>query len=148
MRASVIILLVSILLSLSSPAQPFYCVLKTKGGGHLIAPTLVNKGAIVSNAALSQYLVQTHDPATILVLETRNLDYRKAYSLDFKFNSGGYVQFFRVNFTKSIGIVVTASSEFERFNSRYEFLEAKADPSIISVAHRNGWTTEIACMPN
>ena len=129
-------------------AQSFYCVLKTKAEGHLIAPTLVTKGAALSNGALSQYLVQTYGPATILGLETHRLDYKKAYSLDFKADLRGAVQFFRVNFTKSTGLVVTVASESDRLDTRYEFIEAKSNPSTISIAHRNGWTTEIACMPN
>lgn len=148
MKTPITILLFCLLLSLNSLAQSFYCVLKTKAHGHLIAPTLVSKGAVVSNGALSQYLVQTHSPATILGLETQRLDYKKAYSLDFKADLRGYVQFFRVNFTKSIGLVVTVPTESDRLDTRYEFIEAKSSPSTISITHRNGWTTEIACMPN
>jgi hypothetical protein len=148
MKTPITILLFSLLLSLSSQAQSFYCVLKTKAEGHLIAPTLVTKGSAVSNGALSQYLVQTHSPATILGLEARRLDYKKAYSLDFKAELAGYVQAFRVNFTKSTGLVVTVTSESGRVDTRYEFFEAKSSPSTISIVHRNGWTTEIACMPN
>ncbi|OYZ24606.1 MAG: hypothetical protein B7Y39_00040 [Bdellovibrio sp. 28-41-41] len=148
MKTPVTILLFCLQLSLSSLAQSFYCVLKTKAQGHLIAPTLVSKGAVISNGALSQYLVQTHSPATILGLEANRLDYKKAYSLDFKSDLRGYVQFFRVNFTKSTGLVVTTPSEGDRFENRYEFIEAKSNPSTISISHRNGWTTEIACMPN
>lgn len=148
MKTPITILLLSFIVSLSSLGQSFYCVLKTKADGHLIAPTLVSKGPVVSNGALSQYLVQTHSPATILGLESRRLDYKKAYSLDFRSDSGSYVQFFRVNFTKSIGLVVTVTSESNRLDTRYEFIEEKSNPSTISITHRNGWTTEIGCMPN
>tara|TARA_B110001454_G_scaffold219198_1_gene251514 strand:+ start:83025 stop:83471 length:447 start_codon:yes stop_codon:yes gene_type:complete len=148
MKALTIIFLFSFAFSVFAQAQSYYCVLKTKAAGQILAPTLVSRGSSVSNGALSQYLIQTHSPGTLIGLEAQRLDFRKPYLLDFKANLRGQVQVFRIGFTKSLGLVVTAVPDSDRFETRYEFIEAKSNPSTISISHRNGWSTEIACLPN
>ncbi len=140
-------LLLILVLSLGSQAQTFYCVLKTKADRQQLAPTLVHPRPI-SDGILTHYLVQSYGLATILGFEADHLDSKKPYRLDLAASQGGRTEYIRLSLTKGHGLAVTISDEYTGQRSKYEFIEDKSSPSTISVTHRNGWTTEIGCLPN
>lgn len=140
-------LLLILLLSLGSQAQSFYCVLKTKADRQQLAPTLVQSRPL-ADGILTHYLVQPHGQATILGVESSRLDLNKPYTLDFKAVQGGRVEYIRLRFTRGNGLVTVVSDEYTGQRIKYEFIEAKATPTSISITHRNGWSTEVGCLPN
>ena len=140
-------LLLILLLSFGSQAQTFYCVLKTKADRQQLAPTLVQPRPI-SDGILTQYLVQTHNLATILGFEADRIDTKKPYRLDLVASQGGRTEYIRLSLTKGHGLAVIISDEYAGQRAKYEFIEAKSSPATISVTHRNGWSTEIGCLPN
>lgn len=140
-------LLLILLLSLASQAQTFFCVLKTKADRQQLAPTLVQPRPR-SDGILTQYLVQSYSLTTILGFEIDRLDTKRAYRLDLVATQAGRTEYIRLSLTKGHGLAVTISDEYVGHSSKYEFIEAKSSPAIISVTHRNGWSTEIGCLPN
>lgn len=143
MKALILILAFSI----GSQAQSVFCALKTKADGHTVAPSLIQT-RLVSDGILTQYLEQFYSSTTILGFNTDRLDSRNPYVLNFRAQLGPKTQTFKIQFTKSFGLVVKATDEVTGFAVKYEFLEAKSNPTTLSIAHKNGWNSEISCMPN
>ena len=143
-------LILVLLLAVASQAVPYLCVLKTKSGSARLAPVLADP-KVRLHGVLEHYVVQDMDksnPMTVIGLDTRKLDYRKPYSIDFVAQAGARSTQFKVTFLKNTGLVVQVYSEAtEKFFS-YEFIEASSSAPSVSIQHKNGANSSISCLPN
>lgn len=143
-------LILLLFVAVASHAVPYLCVLKSKSGSTLIAPTLANPKTRL-DGVLDNYLVQTMDrynPMTIIGLDTQKLDYRKPYSLDFVAQAGAKAAPFKIKFTKNSGLAVHVYSEASGKFFTYEFMESSSSAPSISIQHKNGMNSTISCLPN
>lgn len=131
-------------------STPYLCALKSKTAKAAVAPVLRYQKAQV-DGILDKYLVQTmlaDNPMTVLGLDTRKLDYRKPYVLDFVVNDGARSAVLKVKFSKNTGLVVQVYNEVSEKYFSYEFMESSSGAPSISVKHENGWSSTVSCSSN